>query len=267
MKKKKPFVNKKDENVHVFKLGHRSQRDPLAADDAAPQHLLIPTKKQQKDKDSSQKEEERKYGIFYDDEYDYLQHVKDRNVVEHDWESADRFLMERNKSKASSGSELDPSTSSSKSLQLPSQVFASNQEEEVGLLNKAAPRSGPRLDWDPEIVETLDDDYQAEQVFTLKDLEKDEVEGAGAEDELDDFLAQAMESGDEDHDDDRDHDDVNSDFGGYGSEEDDSLGSLEGGFAFEDEETRSRFTKYSMSSSVIPRSENLALLDDRFEKV
>ena len=36
---------------------------------------------------------------------------------------------------------------------------------------------------------------------------------------------------------------------------------------FEDEETKSRFTNYSMTSSVIRRNEGLTLLDDRFEKV
>lgn len=265
-------MNKKDENVHVFKLGHRSQRDPLAADDKAPQHVLIPTGNTKKS-GGIQKEEERKYGIFYDDDYNYMQHVKDRDLVEHDWDSADRFLMERKVAKEQQqqqgDQEKEAASSEGAKLKLPSQVFASRHMEEVGLLNKAAPRSGPRLDWDPEIVETLDDDYKAEQVFTLKDLEKDlagddEEEG---EDELDDFLAQAMESGDEKEGDEED-DDFGSDFGGgFGSEEDDELGSLEGGFAFEAEETRSRFTQYSMSSSVIPRSENLALLDDRFEKV
>ena len=39
------------------------------------------------------------------------------------------------------------------------------EEEDVGLLNKAAPRSGPRLDWDPDIVETLDDDYECEVIM------------------------------------------------------------------------------------------------------
>lgn len=36
---------------------------------------------------------------------------------------------------------------------------------------------------------------------------------------------------------------------------------------FDDEETKSRFTEYSMSSSVIRRNEQLTLLDDRFEKL
>lgn len=38
-------------------------------------------------------------------------------------------------------------------------------------------------------------------------------------------------------------------------------------FLFMDEETKSRFTEYSMSSSVMRRNEQLTLLDDRFEKV
>lgn len=36
---------------------------------------------------------------------------------------------------------------------------------------------------------------------------------------------------------------------------------------FADEETKSRFTQYSMTSSVIRRNDGLTLLDDRFEKV
>lgn len=34
-----------------------------------------------------------------------------------------------------------------------------------------------------------------------------------------------------------------------------------------DEETKSRFTEYSLTSSVMRRNEQLSLLDDRFEKV
>lgn len=51
-------------------------------------------------------------------------------------------------------------------------------------------------------------------------------------------------------------------------EEDDEVGSLDGPqFTFKEEETKSRFTNYSMSSSVIRRNEQLTLLDDKFEKV
>ena len=88
-------------------------------------------------------------------------------------------------------------------LNLPSAVFASQKEENIGLLNKAAPRSGPLIDWDPDIVETLDDDFKTfEAVFTLKQAELDEQDG-DIEDELDILLAEANdEEGDEDGDDD-----------------------------------------------------------------
>lgn len=51
-------------------------------------------------------------------------------------------------------------------------------------------------------------------------------------------------------------------------EERDEVTSLKGSqLSFNEEETKSRFTNYSMSSSVIRRNEQLTLLDDRFEKV
>ena len=47
----------------------------------------------------------------------------------------------------------------------------------------------------------------------------------------------------------------------YSSELDDEMGSLQ------DFDTRSRFTDYSMSSSVITRNSQLTLLDETFEQV
>ena len=51
--------------------------------------------------------------------------------------------------------------------------------------------------------------------------------------------------------------DVGSDFdGGFDDEQ-----------SFAEEETKSRFTNYSMTSSAIRRNDGLTLIDDRFEKV
>ena len=44
-------------------------------------------------------------------------------------------------------------------LVIPGDMFGSAFEEDVGLLNRAAPHSGPRLDWDPEVVAAMDDDF------------------------------------------------------------------------------------------------------------
>ena len=74
----------------------------MAADDEAPQRLLqvihesIPDSNEKK-KDTKKnlkelKEEERKFGVFYDDAYDYMQHLKDREAPEYDWSELDNFI-------------------------------------------------------------------------------------------------------------------------------------------------------------------------------
>lgn len=97
--------------------------------------------------DSKRKEEQRKYGIYFDDDYDYLQHLKDVNTLTAEWERVD-----------STTSKINESHNTPK-INLPSSVFASNVEEKIGLLNKAAPVSGLQLDLDPDIVAAMDDDF------------------------------------------------------------------------------------------------------------
>jgi len=230
--KKNAFIDKK--NSLSFHLVHRSQQDPLAADNEAPQHVLQPITKI--------KEEERAHGVFYEDEYNYLQHLKDRSKVEHDWSEADRFVLEAEEKRV-------------EALQLPSTVFpTAGQEEEIGLLNKAAPR-GLDLSLDPEVVAALDDDFDFEDPENVME---------------DDFFIQAMEVGDEDADEggsncEADWEDDSDDCAGGRSEdeEDDKVPSL---LSWTGEETATKFTNYSMSSSCIRRNQQLALLDDQFDK-
>lgn len=66
----------------TFHLVHRSQKDPLIVDETAPQHVLVPQKT------TKEKEEEHKYGIFFDDDYDYMQHLKSSNAYTV-WETID----------------------------------------------------------------------------------------------------------------------------------------------------------------------------------
>lgn len=56
-------------------------------------------------------------------------------------------------------------------------------------------------------------------------------------------------------------DNINEESDQYDSEAYDDVGSLNM------DDTKSRFTDYSMSSSIIRRNENLKLLDDQFEQV
>lgn len=126
----------------TFHLVHRSQQDPLVADENAPQRVLLPVSGKKvsskphplyeltnfyylpKPDTKKRKEEEQKFGIYFDDDYDYLQHLRDvNNTME--WQQVQ-----------------DAPAKPEPKIQLPSSVFASEVEEEVGLLNKAAPQSG-----------------------------------------------------------------------------------------------------------------------------
>ncbi|KAG8234396.1 hypothetical protein J437_LFUL014614 [Ladona fulva] len=251
MPKKKKFIDKK--NSVTFHLVHRSQKDPLAADERAPQHVLVPLGKKvdQKEKEPEKRiEEQRKYGIFFDDDYNYLQHLRGVNQTSVEWETVETFRIPKDEKILPSSSEKDQ-----KKITLPSSVFASSVEENVGLLNKAAPHSGPRLDLDPDVVAAMDDDFDFDDPDNMLE---------------DDFIVMANASGSENEEEDEGSDDVGSE-DGFGNaswdEEDDELGSLNGPCPFAEEETKSRFTEYSMSSSVIRRNNQLTLLDDRFEKM
>ncbi|MED6295396.1 Protein ltv1, partial [Characodon lateralis] len=146
-------------------------------------------------------------------------------------------------------------------IHLPSSVFASEFEEDVGLLNKAAPVSGPRLDMDPDIVAALDEDFDCdnpdnmlEDDFMLKANRADgALDAEGCYDDEDEW---------EDTDEEGDFESE----GGFSGDEHMEGDGHDGEFLFMNEETKSRFTEYSLTSSVMRRNEQLTLLDDRFEK-
>lgn len=104
-----------------------------------------------------------------------------------------------------------------------------------------------RLDLDPDVVAAMDDDFNFEDPDN--ELEDNFMELADAEGSDEEYMD-------------------SEDGSNYGSEEVDEVGSLHGSqFSFEDVETKSRFTDYSMSSSMIRRNDQLTLLDNKFEQV
>ncbi|KAK7930627.1 hypothetical protein WMY93_007022 [Mugilogobius chulae] len=256
-RKKKSFIEKK--KAVTFHLVHRSQRDPLAADEKAPQHVLLPAAN--KVEAEKRREEQRNFGVFFDDDYDYLQHLKEASGASELVPGVDLRTERQIQLRDQDEDQEEQETGAPTSINLPSSVFASEFEEEVGLLNKAAPISGPRLDMDPDIVAALDEDFDFDDPENILD---------------DDFILKANSSdrgiftgaGDEDCDDDdewedtdeEDEDGFDSD-AGFSDKDGDAAESM-----FSDEETRTRFTEYSMTSSVMRRNEQLTLLDDRFEK-
>lgn len=249
--KRKKFIDKK--NAVTFQLVHRSQKDPLQADETAPKHVLLEKKTGRpllsddslnhgSPLDEKRREEQRKFGIYFDDDYNYLQHLKDVNVVA-DWEPVVQRVR-------ITGSQTENSPAAEKGIRLPSSVFQSTVEEKEGLLNKAVPQTGPRPDWDPDVVAALDDDFDFDD--DDNQLEDDFINLA--EGPADDVIAECDEGA------------MDSDDSGELSSSEEGDGS-DGGFSFSEDEVRSRFTNYSMSSSVIRRTEGLRTLDERFEQM
>ncbi|KAL1139257.1 hypothetical protein AAG570_006243 [Ranatra chinensis] len=220
-KNKKKFIDKK--NAVTFHLVHRSQRDPLIADENAPKRVLDPVVK-------LLKADREKYGIYFDDNYDYMQHLKPIDgkgeLIQVAQQTSQKFQKH------------------TKKIVLPSSVFKSNVEEDVGLLNRVS--HGFQPDLDEDVVDVL---TAMEEDFDFSDPEN----------ELDDNfikLANGQVDGEEESEEECDEDDD-----GYSGEEDDEVNSIDM------VETKSRFTEYSMTSSVIRRNEQLTLLDDRFEEI
>lgn len=260
-RKKKPFIEKK--KAVSFHLVHRSQRDPLAADETAPQRVLLPT---QKVNDEERRAEQRKYGVFFDDDYDYLQHLKEPTGPAELIPSSASFRLYNSNER-----EETPECPNA-GIKLPSSVFASEFEEDVGLLNKAAPVSGPRLDLDPDIVAALDDDFDFDDPDNL--LEDDFILQANkptGEEGMD--LPESESADDHEWEDMDDEEGSGNDCSSAGLPSDGGDRSAPGSpredfrnHLFWEEETKSRFTEYSMTSSVMRRNEQLTLHDERFEK-
>ncbi|XP_058829220.1 protein LTV1 homolog [Topomyia yanbarensis] len=260
---KKKFIDKK--KAVTFRLVNRSQQDPLFVDENAPQHVLVPVSAPSRDDPRAsgvasrasnsagkidtdkRRTEQAKFGIYFDDDYDYLQHLREPGRNEVYWEPVQP-------SKTAGAEKV--------SIQLPSSVFASEVEEQDGLMKKKAlQRPGPRPDWDPDVVAALDEDFNHDDpVNQLEDNFMELAMGGDGEamDDDDDGLFGEDSEGEEYGS------DIDSNEAGMSgdNEELDGLGPLK----FDREETKSRFTEYSMSSSVIRRNEQLSLLDDRFEK-
>lgn len=222
----------------------------------------------QKINDEERRAEQRKYGVFFDDNYDYLQHLKEPSGPSELIPTSTISVPNRRSENE------ETSIISTTGIKLPSSVFASEFEEDVGLLNKAAPVSGPRLDFDPDIVAALDDDFDFDDPANL--LEDDFILQANKpieeEEGMDGWKAEAEDGNEWEDTDDEVGGSGDNDYGSAGSFSDEGVsapgkppGSLEH-HLFWEEETKSRFTEYSMTSSVMRRNEQLTLHDERFEK-
>ncbi|XP_058789809.1 protein LTV1 homolog [Phymastichus coffea] len=233
--------NKK--NAVTFSLVHRSQHDPLVADESAPQRVLVPLTKQNKKQTSSteiQKEAIHKYRVCFDHDYEYLKNLTDVRRLDNEEEAHSSDIT----------SELTDTK-----ITLPSSVFQSNVEEKVGLLNKAIASTGLNLNLDSDVVAALDDDFDFDD--PNNQLEDNFMELANQQLPFDECDEEYNEEFDDNFDEDFDGETY------YGDNV--QFESLDCPFA--NEETKSRFTEYSISSSVMKRNDQLTILDDKFEKL
>lgn len=91
------------------------------------------------DPEIRRRQEQIKFGITFDDDHDYLQYLRERGD-DVDIIPADPSVMDVKESKPRA------------TINLPMELLPSEEQNEVGMLHLAAPVSGPRLDWDPEVV-------------------------------------------------------------------------------------------------------------------
>ncbi|KAJ3313477.1 hypothetical protein HDV04_001931 [Boothiomyces sp. JEL0838] len=219
------------------------------------------------------------FGVYFrnQDEYDYLQHMKEMGT-----DPTAVFLAPKTgKKEANVGIKFhdknDAESMDSKKISIPSDVFASENELDIGLLNQPANSIGMQLDVDPKIREVfnalddeeyvendLDDDFfdafhEEELPEKYKDIELKSYKGYehelyGNEDQeewVKEFRKfqkhQEYESDDE-------------------FESDDESAITPKNYA-RTKGARTATTSFSMSSSAMFRNEKLTLLDDQFEKV
>eukprot|EP01134_Creolimax_fragrantissima_P008095 CFRG8095T1 len=285
---KKQFIKKN--NAVTFKLVHRSQQDERMADNDASPYVLLPvagapekvdailknayTQKETEGEDvegddviedevNRRKEEQARHGIYYDDEYNYMAHLK--NVGE----DPSGVLIAAPKQKGVVVPDMNAPI-----VDLPADVFPSQNQNEVGMLNLAAPRTGPQLDVDFEMLAQLDDDAEHNEDWAMDDdfVIVGEGEGGYSEEENEQYKYDGGAFDSRWHfvkQKNTNRSDDNQSFGSSGRAHGSFAGSDHEDFD-EDVETgsqASRFTEYSMSSSVMHRNDKLQLLDDRFESV
>jgi len=277
-----------------FRLVNRSIRDLGGYEVGAGGNVLAPIDEDldYDDLDFDEiKELEREHGVDYKDNYNYLQHMKERSAEATCWMSADnKSVISFAPSRASRSSRMSRMSRVSRAA---SQISQSNPkffEGEAGELPQgyfqelAADQDAMPLDWDPEIAAQLDGlDGEIVENPPEEDEDYDDFdnivamanEGASDEeaemDEYDRNYGTGERIGDTDHSfvmdrflgDDADMDQVKQ----YRDFDDRSIENDQDDRMSTGSERKTRFTSYSMTSSIMRRSEKLVNLDDQFEEL
>jgi len=284
-----------------FRLLNRSIRDLEGYAEGAGHNVLAPIEENYEDMDLEDlKEMERDFGVNFDDDYNYMQHLKQRSAEATCWVSADNKSVisyaPSMASRASRASRMSKMSRMSKASNISEKWFEGNQELPQGYFQElAADQDEIPFDWDPDVRAQLDG-LDGEEI-----VENPPEEGGDEEfEDFDNFIEKAMEGADED--DLEDHYEYGMDPEHFGTGE--RIGDMDKNFALnrfinegrdeefeyegdddrelDDEDDRrveiddrmstgserkTRFTAYSMTSSIMHRSEKLVNLDDQFEEL
>lgn len=237
-------------------LSERSLRDPLSLDAEAPQH--VPIKLPSKAKTGQEKSYEKFLGIEFDDDTDYLQFMKS-NPEENEAEQPGFMTIE-----------------DVHNMQLGKDLMGDYVDPEVAFMLEDQ--------FDEDKNEFVNDKYEVVQ--TMKDLEN---ENDDAEDDINDLMDDLMNGpSEENNDDDLAETEENTRIMDWMSgetsmpkfksnlkqrnimqiPEDQEIDDFDGSENLNEfDDRRTTFTQYSMSSSVMKRSEHLTQIDDTFESV
>uniref|UniRef100_A0A0N5BFY8 Protein LTV1 homolog n=1 Tax=Strongyloides papillosus TaxID=174720 RepID=A0A0N5BFY8_STREA len=228
---KKPFIDRK--KALKFSIVQRSVRDPLINNADLGENVFKAVGS--KHVPVEEMEERIKYGIYYDDDYNYLQHLKSRDEVVGDDVETEIVLA-------------PTAVKKNEKVTLPSSLFETKGLE----LKKQEVESG--LD-----IEELDDDIMAalDERYDFND-EENQLD--------DDFFQEIIKDGpvenvnkhveEEYYEDEEEDEEVD-----YNSSDDEFQNDINDNW----DDTKTRFTNYSMSSAVIKRDNGLATLDEKFE--
>ena len=227
-----------------------SQQDPRSLKSSIPQNA--PDNEAQSsisidkftDPEERQKEQQ-KYGIFYNDDYDYLQHLKDISVLPVQWERVEN----PNDTKSAESSTPNP--------ELESAVYAFTVKDNIPLVDKTPSVLEPELELDVDdtliaLEENFDQDDPDHQID-------------------DEFFKMLNAGGDEDiQEEDEDTDsEISSGRMVISDDEGNEVCSFNGSqFSYNGESTNPNFVQeHFTSQKVTKRNAQLSLLDDKFEKV
>ncbi|CAF0862577.1 unnamed protein product [Rotaria sordida] len=271
MPHRRKFIDKK--KAITFQLVHRSQHDPLIADDTVGERVLVPLGVEQR------KTEQRKFGIDYDDDYDYLQHLRDPCAPPEEYSVHVNQTEEEEEEEDDEDEDEDEQENTVTRFNLPSTVFESKTTNEIGMLNLAAPDSDPKIHWDPDVIAALDDDefdYDADENFLDDDfmLKANGIQPL-ADDECDEFedeiIDEILPTTIPPRFIPKTNKPIPLALRRFLDQDDDGEDDIESNMSYQDDDdkqtSKTKYTNYSMTSSVIRRNQGLQNIDDHFDKI